>query len=858
MNDSAYSPCDLELKWQEIWTQNQYFTTREDTSREKYYVLEMFPYPSGRVHIGHIRNYTQGDIVARFKRSLGYNVLHPMGWDAFGMPAENAAIQNKVHPAEWTKHNIHAMKRELVRMGFSFDWSREITSCDPSYYKHEQAFFLDFLKSGMAYRKENWVNWDPVDNTVLANEQVIDGKGWRSGAPVERRKLNQWFLKTSQDAPHLLDELEKDTMKNWPDKVRTMQRNWIGKNTGYQISFAIEDFPETLDIFSTRPDTLFGATFCAIAADHPIAVQLAQNNEDIAAFVTKINHESINEETIETAEKKGLYTGLNAIHPLDPSKKIPIYIANFVLMHYGTGAVFGCPAHDQRDFDFAHKYTLPVIPVVRPIDADDGFSTDTEPYTNTHNAVIFNSSFLNGLSVTAAKKAVIDKLIALKTGQIKTTYRLRDWGVSRQRYWGCPIPIIYCDACGVVPVPREDLPVVLPLDVSFDQPGNPLDHHPTWKHVPCPQCQQPAQRETDTFDTFIESSWYFIRFTAPHHPDGIDRDAAKYWLPVDQYIGGVEHAILHLLYSRFFTNQLKNEDYVHVHEPFHHLMTQGMVTHRTFKDANNQWLYPEQVEFNNNAWSIIETGEPAFPHRIEKMSKSKCNIVDPDKIVQRYGADAVRWMSVSDNPPERDFEWSEQGIDGAWRFTNRLWRLVMGALESLPSHRETLPQALSDQGHALLVHAHKCIDAVTSHLTHMHFNKAVASIYELLNTAYSFTPKGEDDQSIFRFAIETLLRLANPILPHITEELWAQLGFKTHLVVTPWPKADLALLVNKNVVVVIQVQGKVRARLTVAAGVGQDDILALAQEDQNIQRFISDKQIRKIIYVPDKLLNIVI
>ncbi|MBY0429905.1 MAG: leucine--tRNA ligase, partial [Rhodospirillales bacterium] len=654
--DERYNVKETEARWQGEWESREVFRAQEDPARPKYYVLEMFPYPSGRIHMGHVRNYTLGDVVARYKRAMGFNVLHPMGWDAFGLPAENAAIQNNVHPAKWTRENIAAMRDQLKSMGLSYDWSRELATCEPDYYQHEQRMFLDFLKAGLVYRKESWVNWDPVENTVLANEQVIDGRGWRSGALVEKRQLSQWFLKITQYADDLLDSLK--TLERWPERVRIMQENWIGRSEGLRLFFPLKGREDRVEIFTTRPDTLFGAAFLAIAANHPLAGEMARDNPDLAEFIAECNRIGTSEAAIETAEKKGFDTGLKAVNPLLPSQKLPVYVANFVLMEYGTGAIFGCPAHDQRDLDFARRYGLPVTVVVAPKGTDPASITiGDEAYAE--DGVLVNSGFLNGKSVAEAKAAVADKLEAEGIGTRTINYRLRDWGVSRQRYWGCPIPVIHCEACGIVPVPERDLPVLLPEDVSFDKPGNPLDHHPTWSQTSCPQCGKPARRETDTFDTFFESSWYFARFTSPQSPRGIEREAADYWLSVDQYIGGIEHAVLHLLYSRFFTRALRDCGYLGVKEPFAGLLTQGMICHETYRDQDGSWVFPTDVDkAEDGSLTHIRTGQPITVGRSEKMSKSKKNVVDPAHIIDTYGADTARLFMLSDSPPERDLDWT--------------------------------------------------------------------------------------------------------------------------------------------------------------------------------------------------------
>ena len=706
-----YDAPAIEAKWQDRWDAEKCFAADNVSEKPKYYVLEMFPYPSGRIHMGHVRNYTLGDVVARYRRAQGYNVLHPMGWDAFGLPAENAAIERGAHPGSWTTENIASMRTQLRGMGLSYDWDRELATCTPDYYQHEQKMFLRFLEKGLAYRKESWVNWDPVENTVLANEQVVDGRGWRSGAPVERRLLAQWFLKITEYADDLLAAI--DGLDRWPDRVRLMQGNWIGKSEGAEVTFSLtQDGPggtDGISVFTTRPDTLYGASFIAIAANHPLAVSIAETNSEAADFLAECARLGTSEAAVETAEKRGYHTGFHVQHPLVADCQLPVYIANFVLMEYGTGAIFGCPAHDQRDLDFANAYDLPVLPVVLPDDADaaDFVITDTA-YTGP--GLLFNSGDWNGLSVEAGKRAAIDALQAKSAGNGRTTYRLRDWGVARQRYWGCPIPIIHCEKCGMVAVPDTDLPVELPEDVDFDTPGNPLSNHPSWKHTDCPTCGGPAIREQDTFDTFFESSWYFLRFADPHHPDGFSRDAAAYWMPVDQYIGGVEHAVLHLLYSRFFMRALRDVGYLDLDEPFAGLMTQGMVCHQTFQADDGKWLFPTEVERDGDDWRHRETGKAVTAGRIEKMSKSKRNVVDPELIISDYGADTARLFMMSDSPPERDMEWTESGAEGAARFLRRLFR--MSADASLPP--VGTPAPTNDSTKPLMRAAHKAIDAVSS------------------------------------------------------------------------------------------------------------------------------------------------
>ncbi len=905
MNDiSRYNFRETEAKWQRYWQESETFVAREEPGKPKYYVLEMFPYPSGNIHMGHVRNYTLGDVVARVKRAQGMNVLHPMGWDAFGLPAENAAIQNKSHPSAWTMANIKTMREQLKLIGLSYDWSREVATCTPEYYRHEQLFFLKFLEAGLAYRKEAEVNWDPVDHTVLANEQVIEGRGWRSGAPVERRKLSQWFLRISDYAEDLLKSLA--SLDAWPDKVRIMQERWIGKSYGATLRLRVTGLQspassemETLEIYTTRPETLFGMSFCAIAPNHPLATQLATGDRRLAAFIAECNKLGTSEEAIEKAEKKGFDTGLTIIHPFD-GHEVPLYVANFVLMDYGTGAIFACPAHDQRDFEFATKYKLPIIPVVSPeslvssekISSDSRLATSdlNEPYLG--DGIIINSDFLNGLSVADAKKKVIEELEKRGIGTAKTNYRLRDWGISRQRYWGCPIPIIHCDVCGVVPVPEKDLPVQLPADVTFDKPGNPLDHHPTWKHVPCPACSKPARRETDTFDTFFESSWYFARYTAPHAAEPFDAKALAYWMPVDCYIGGIEHAVLHLLYSRFFSRALKKCGLVEFEEPFMRLETQGMICHETYKTLENKWLSPDEIIPQPN-WKVedITTGEvPTYRvvtekgivntlgfnpsssqgmiysdklgnlvtvGRIEKMSKSKKNTVDPRHIIESYGADAARLFMLSDSPPERDLEWTDAGIEGAWRYINKLWKLVVGNHKAIASVSEFSLTGITDPALLLIRKAtHKTIAAVTDDIERFHFNKAIARIRELTNM---LDGSFETTEAIvvLKEAVHAVIHLLNPFMPHLAEELWQQLGNTDTLSVRAWPVAEEALLVDNEVTVAVQINGKLKATIRLPKDQDQKITEAKVLQLQAIKDAIKDKEIAKIIVVPNRIVNVV-
>ncbi len=853
--DDRYNVKETEARWQTEWERRQSFRAKDDAARPKYYVLEMFPYPSGRIHMGHVRNYTLGDVVARYKRARGFNVLHPMGWDAFGLPAENAAIQNKVHPAKWTRENIAAMRAQLKSMGLSYDWSREIATCEPDYYRHEQKMFLDFLEAGLVYRKESWVNWDPVENTVLANEQVIDGRGWRSGALVEKRLLSQWFLKITAFADELLEGLQG--LERWPERVRLMQENWIGKSEGARVFFDITGRADKLEIYTTRPDTLFGAAFCAIAANHPLAAELAAGNPALAAFIADCNRMGTSEAAIETAEKKGLDTGLTVAHPFIAGKTLPVYVANFVLMDYGTGAIFGCPAHDQRDLDFAHKYGLPVVPVVLPADADPAsFAVGGEAYTG--DGTLFNSDFLDGLAVPEAKRVVAERLQQAGIGERTVNFRLRDWGVSRQRYWGCPIPIIHCESCGAVPVPEADLPVVLPEDVSFDQPGNPLDHHPTWKHVACPSCGKPARRETDTFDTFFESSWYFARFSSVAEDRAFDRQAVDYWMPVDQYIGGIEHAVLHLLYSRFFTRALKHCGYLGVAEPFAGLLTQGMICMETYKDADGRWLFPSDVAKDADG-GLIEaaTGRPVTLGRSEKMSKSKKNVVDPAGIIDTYGADTARLFMLSDSPPERDLDWTDAGVDGAWRYVNRLWRLVLAPAVPLPPVGTPAPDNFGPQADKARRQIHKAVAAVSDDLERFHFNKAVARIRELTNLLAELAPDEAGAPWVLRHGLETAVQLFGPMIPHLCEELWQALGHEVLLIDSPWPEADPSLLTEDTVTVAVQVNGKLRGTIELPVDVDKAAAERAALALPTVAQYLQGRAPKKVIVVPNRIVNVV-
>ena len=836
---TRFNPLAADARWQKVWEERGTFHASNASTKPKSYVLEMFPYPSGRIHMGHVRNYTMGDVLARYRRMKGFEVLHPMGWDAFGMPAENAAMEKKVHPGEWTRANIATMRGQLKRLGFALDWSRELATCEPDYYGHEQALFLDLYEAGLVYRKQSEVNWDPVDMTVLANEQVIDGRGWRSGALVERRKLNQWFLKITDFAEELLDGL--GTLDQWPDKVRLMQENWIGKSVGMRFRFRLEQAIAgltDLEVFTTRPDTIFGSSFVAVSPDHPVALELARKNEDVAAFVAECKKGGTTAAELETAEKKGFDTGLKVIHPLDPAWSLPLYVANFVLMDYGTGAVFGVPGHDQRDFEFASKYNLPIRRVVAATPDEAAQPVEGEAFTGT--GTLVNSRFLDGMDVESAKAAVIDRAEGEGWGHGTTVWRLRDWGVSRQRYWGTPIPIIHCEACGAVPVPREQLPVVLPEDVAFDQPGNPLDRHASWGRVDCPSCGGTARRETDTLDTFVDSSWYFIRFASQPQDKPFDKADAESWLPVGQYIGGVEHAILHLLYARFWTRALNRIGRLDVTEPFQGLFTQGMVTHETYRSLDGRWLSPEEVEVGASGFIERATGTPAETGRVEKMSKSKKNTVDPEPIVEQYGADAVRWFMLSDSPPERDLLWSEAGIEGAWRFVQRLWRLAQGEATAEGSDRD-LDRKLN-----------QAIAAVGANIESLAFNKAVANIYELANAIEKATPSRSRTD-----AVETLMLLVSPMIPHVAEEAWSASGRSGLIADAAWPVADPALLVDDEVTIAIQVNGKLRDTLTAPKGAPREALEEMALASEKIARVLDGKAPRKVIVVPDRLVNVV-
>jgi len=854
---TRYNPKETEQRWQKRWADAQVFrakSAREAGDAPKAYILEMFPYPSGRLHMGHVRNYAMGDVVARYRIACGYNVLHPMGWDAFGLPAENAAIEKKAQPRKWTLENIQAMKAQFAPLGLSFDWSKEVTTCEPDYYEQQQRIFLKMLANDLVYRRTAKVNWDPVENTVLANEQVVDGRGWRSGAVVEQRELEQWFFRITRYGDDLLDAL--NGLDRWPDKVRTMQANWIGKSQGARFRWELTQSVAGLsdiEVFSTRPDTLFGASFVALAPDHPITKEIAKTNPAVAKFIADAASKGTSEAEIEQGEKVGIDLGLKVRHPFKPEWELPVWAANFVLSTYGTGAIFGSPAGDQRDIEFAEKYGLPFQPVVLPAGEDAAtYTVSKTAYTG--DGVIYNSEFLNGLSTKDAITAAIKELVKRGAGEATTQYRLRDWGVSRQRYWGCPIPVIRCATCGVVPVPDKDLPVMLPDNADFSEPGNPLARHPTWKHVDCPSCGGKAERETDTMDTFVDSSWYFARFADPKSKTPINKEEAAYWLPVDQYIGGVEHAVLHLLYSRFFSRALRDCGLLDLPsgEPFAGLFTQGMVTHETYKSSAGSWLLPEEIEKRDGQLIEIATLKPVTLGGVEKMSKSKKNVVDPIQIIADYGADVARWFVLSDSPPERDFEWSDAGVRGAWGSIQKLWALA-----------EATPQA--DDGPAttgepleLRRLAHRTVRDVTNGIEKFHFNVGIARMNELANAlrkAEQSTVPGM--ATARREAMRLFAQIAAPFAPHIAEEAWSVLGGEGMVTTATWPTPDPALLVSDTVTLPVQVNGKKRAEITVPAGADPAAVEAAAREDDGVKAHLAGLTVRKVIVVPGRIVNIV-
>ena len=834
---SRYNHKVIEKKWQDCWSKEKVFQTSKEVNKKKYYVLEMFPYPSGKIHMGHVRNYTLGDVVARYKRMRGFNVLHPMGWDAFGLPAENAALTENKHPENWTYQNIKTMKNQLLQMGLSLDWDREIATCHPEYYKHEQKFFIDMFKAGLAYKKEAEVNWDPVDKTVLANEQVIDGRGWRSGALVEKKNLSQWFLKISTYSDELLNDLEN--LENWPNKVKIMQSNWIGKSTGAEIKFNISNEESNITIFTTRPDTIFGATFLALSVDHELVIKISKNNQALVKFINdckKINSEKI---------KKGFNTGLTVEHPFIKGKKLPIFVANFVLKEYGLGAIFGCPAHDQRDLDFANEYKLDVIPVVKPNNiSDKEFKIKNIAYTE--NGKMINSSFLDGLDIQSAKKKIIAEIEKKKIGKKKINFKLRDWGISRQRFWGCPIPIIYREDGEILPVEDNELPIKLPEIKNFNETSSTLDNIPNWKETVCPKTGMKAVRETDTFDTFFESSWYYFRYCNARLSEPFDKNDINYWLPVDQYIGGIEHAILHLLYSRFFTKALRDLGYFNLNEPFQGLFTQGMVTHLTFKNERGHWVEPKDVEKDGQNLKDknnlrVETG------KIEKMSKSKKNVVDPNDIINLYGADTARWFMLSDSPPERDLQWTNTGITASFKFINKIYDLV----DKYKNYKEI---KLNDS--EIKEDLKAIINQVSENIETFQFNKSVAKIYEFVNIINDSLAKNKISKIGFKWSLNKLSIILQPFVPHISEEIWYSLGNKTLCINEKWLDEDVKKKVSLKIAV--QINGKTRAVIEIDENITKEKVFETIKSNDKIKKILLGKEVQREIYVPGKIVNLVI
>ena len=856
----AYNPATLEPAARERWQREGTFRSPDNPGEQAFYCLSMFPYPSGKLHMGHMRNYTISDVITRFHRMNGRPVLQPMGWDAFGLPAENAAIARGVPPAKWTRDNIAHMRGQLQQLGFAIDWDRELATCDPDYYRWNQWLFLKMLEKGIAYKKTGTVNWDPVDHTVLANEQVIDGRGWRTGALVEKREIPMYYLRITDYADELLDAL--DDLDGWPDRVRAMQANWIGRSRGAHVTFPFADPAdrdrfgcEGITVFTTRPDTLFGASFLALAADHAITTALAADDPLIGKFARDCAASGTTAEEIEKAPKKGIDLDVKVLHPFDPDWELPVWSANFVLSSYGTGAIFGSPAGDQRDLEFARKYDLPVTPVVLPPGADAAtHSIDDEAWTGP--GTIYNSRFLDGLSTEAAIERAIQELEKRKLGHGATNYRLRDWLVSRQRYWGCPIPIIHCENCGAVPVPEDQLPVELPRDVTFDTPGNPLDRHEGWRHVDCPQCGQPAKRETDTLDTFVCSSWYFLRFASPWPEDKpFDPAEAQRWMPVDQYVGGIEHAILHLLYARFFTRALHDCGLIDLPsgEPFAGLFTQGMVTHETYKSETGKWLAPTEVEDRDGQLIEIETGRPVTVGAIEKMSKSKKNVVDLDDFIDTYGADAARWFVLSDSPPERDVEYTDGGVDGVWRFVQRLWSVVDGFEGTSGGDMN----GVSPEGLELRKTSHRTVRDVTEAIEGFRFNSAVAKVHDFVNALRKFLPANEADKAAQGESLRLLTQLISPFMPHLAEACWERLGQDGIVAAAAWPEADPALLIDNTVILAVQVNGKRRGEIELPKGADRDTAEKAALDDPGVARSLEGLNVRKVIVVPDRIVNIV-
>ena len=850
-----YNSKVIEKKWQSHWSDHKLFESKIIEGKKKYYILEMFPYPSGKIHMGHVRNYTLGDVIARYKRAQGFNVMHPMGWDAFGLPAENAAIENQTSPKAWTYENIDTMKSQLKQMGLSIDWSREVATCDKLYYQNQQKLFLEFYRKKLIYKKESLVNWDPLENTVLANEQVIDGKGWRSGAEVEQKKLSQWFFRITDYADSLLDAL--DQMTGWPEKVRTMQKNWIGKSFGCEIDFEIstklnEFSGEKIRIFTTRPDTVFGATFCALSPFHPLVDKLIKTSKSLDKQISELRSQKISEESIARNEKIGIKTELFIKHPFIENKLLPVFIANFILMDYGSGAIYGCPAHDQRDLDFANKYKLEVIQVINP--SDNTEFDGRNAYTG--NGKLMNSQFLNNLSIEDAKKEIIKRVEKLSLGKKTTNYRLRDWGVSRQRYWGCPIPIMYREDGKVIEVPESELPLKLPDDIDLSIPGNPLNNHPTWKYTKCPETGMKAIRETDTLDTFVDSAWYFLRFCSPiESKEPFNIDEVNYWMPVDQYVGGVEHAILHLLYSRFFTKAL---DIKGIDEPFDSLFTQGMVCHNTFQNESKAWVYPSDVEKKNSNYFQISTGERVVMGEIESMSKSKKNVIDPESIIDAYGADSARWFMLSDSPPEKDINWTDSGIHGAWKICQKIWTLVRKNQQFLKRSNGSSVPNYGGRNLVFMKTIHQNLHAITQSIEKFQMNVSIARVFEIVNSISKFKIIDEKDSIAVREALFILIRVIEPMVPHLAEECWSLTGKENSISNEPWPKVDAKYLENKEVTIVIQINGKRRGEVIVLKDATENEVKKEMENVKNIKNALSEKNILKSIYVPNKILNIVV
>ena len=840
-----YNTKKVEQKWQNIWSKEKINSANLDKNKKKFYCLEMFPYPSGKIHMGHVRNYTIGDVLARYKKMKGFNVLHPMGWDSFGLPAENAARENKLHPKEWTKKNIETMKNQLKMLGLSLDWDREISTCEPEYYKHQQEFFIELFEKGLVYKKDTYVNWDPAEQTVLANEQVIDGKGWRSGVTVERKKLSQWFFNIKKFSQNLLDEVNK--LKNWPEKVKLMQKNWIGKSFGCEINFQINKkfSPDKIKVFTTRPDTIFGASFIAVSIDHPITKNFSENS-DFISFKKDCSKTGTTEEALANAEKIGFNTGLFVKHPFSDETTLPVYVANFVLMDYGTGAIFGCPAHDQRDLDFANKYKLKVLPVVRPEKMDSKkFVIEKKAFVE--DGILFNSDFLNGLSVNKAIDKAIEALTKKKIGEKKITFRLKDWGVSRQRYWGCPIPIVYKKNGEAVSVEKKNLPVLLPNNVDLNVKGNPLEKHPTWKFTKLSNGEE-VIRETDTLDTFVDSSWYFLRFCSPQYKKyGYKIDEIKYWMPVDQYIGGVEHAILHLLYSRFFMRALayNNENFNYT-EPFKSLFTQGMVCHETYKNEDNKWLYPEEVE-KNSAGNFVtkKDKKKVILGPSESMSKSKKNTVDPEEMINIYGADSIRWFILSDSPPERDVQWSIEGVSAAFKFIQKLWKLNTEILNKKKTISESNDTMLKKS-------VNKTIYNVTKNLENFQYNVVIANMHEIYNIFNQHVVENKTSSKILKSEWEKIIMLLMPLVPHLAHECCENFKKESY-----WPMHDSKLLLQENSDIVIQIDGKKRGILTMPTNSEEKLIVEKSKKVENIVKYIENKKIIKNIYIKNKLINFI-